>query len=108
MAAGTPAIMGARLREARNRRGLTLSQLAERTGLTKGFLSQVERDMTSPSVGTLVRLCDALGVAVGDLIEGTPGPVIRAADRPAISFGGQGVSEFRLTPAGEARPLVLP
>jgi transcriptional regulator with XRE-family HTH domain len=107
MAAGTPAIMGARLREARNRRGLTLSQLAERTGLTKGFLSQVERDMTSPSVGTLVRLCDALGVAVGDLIEGTPGPVIRAADRPAISFGGQGVSEFRLTPAGEARLLVL-
>jgi transcriptional regulator with XRE-family HTH domain len=107
MAAGTPPIVGARLRDARKRRGLSLSQVAERTGLTKGFLSQVERDMTSPSVGTLVRLCDVLGVAIGDLIEGTAGPVIRAADRAAINFGGEGVSEFRLTPAGERRLLVL-
>lgn len=88
-------------------RGLSLSQLAARTGLTKGFLSQVERDMTSPSVATLVRLCDVLEVAVGNLVEGTPGPVVRAADRAAISFGGEGVAEFRLTPAGERRLLVL-
>lgn len=107
MTAGPAAVVGARLREARRRRGLSLSQLAERTALTKGFLSQVERDMTSPSVGTLIRLCEALGVPIGDLIEGTPGPVVRAADRAAIAFGGEGVSEFRLTPAGERRLLVL-
>lgn len=101
-----PAI-GGRLREARRRQGISLAELASRTGLTKGFLSQVERDLASPSVGSLVRLCEALGIGAGGLLMGTPGPVIRAADRPPVRFGGEGVSEFRLTPAGEERLLVL-
>lgn len=100
-------VIGARLREARKRRHLSLSELATRTGLTKGFLSQVERDLTSASVGTLMRLCDALSLNPGDLLTGSAGPVVRAADRPEIAFGGEGVREFRLTPAGERRILVL-
>lgn len=100
-------VIGARLREARLRQGLSLSELAERTGLTKGFLSQVERDLTSPSVGSLVRLCDSLNIGAGELLDGTAGPVVRAAERPPVQFGGQGVSEFRLTPAGERRFLIL-
>lgn len=107
MAAQPPPPIGARLREARGRLGISLSALAERTGLTKGFLSQVERDLTSPSVGSLMRLCEALGIAAGDLLDGPPGPVVRAADRAEVQFGGEGVSEFRLTPAGEGRLLVL-
>ena len=99
--------IGARLREARKREQLTLSALAERTGLTKGFLSQVERDLTSASVGTLMRLCDALAINPGDLLTGSAGPIVRAADRPEVGFGGEGVREFRLTPAGEERILVL-
>lgn len=109
MAAGStpPLPIGARLREARQREGLSLAELASRTGLTKGFLSQVERDLTSPSVGSLMRLCDALGIAAGDLLDGSPGPLVRAADRAPVHFGGEGVTEFRLTPAGERRLLVL-
>jgi transcriptional regulator with XRE-family HTH domain len=99
--------IGARLRAARRRRELSLTQLAGLTGLTKGFLSQVERDLTSPSVGSLVRLCDALGIGAGDLLDASPGPVVRAADRPVVGLGGEGVTEFRLTPAGERRLLVL-
>lgn len=107
MATQPPPEIGARLREARLREGLSLSELATRTGLTKGFLSQVERDLTSLSMGSLVRLCDALQVRAGDLLAGSEGPVVRAADRPAVSFGGEGVSEFRLTPSDERRLLVL-
>jgi transcriptional regulator with XRE-family HTH domain len=99
--------IGARLRDARRRRDLTLAELAARTGLTKGFLSQVERDQTSPSVGSLVRLCDALGITAGHLLDGSPGPVVRAAERAPVRFGGEDVAEFRLTPAGEERLLVL-
>jgi transcriptional regulator with XRE-family HTH domain len=99
--------IGGRLREARRRQGITLAQLAARTGLTKGFLSQVERDLASPSVGSLVRLCDALNIAAGGLLTGSQGPVVRAADRPVVQFGGVGVSEYRLTPASEQRLLVL-
>ena len=102
----TPSI-GPRLREARRRKGLSLSGLAERAGLTKGFLSQVERDLTSPSVGSLLRLCRALDLPVGRLFDGAHTPLVRAGERTPIAFGGSGVSEFRLTPAEESRVMVL-
>ena len=107
MAAPSPPPIGARLRAARKRGGLTLTELAARTLITKGFLSQVERDLTSVSVGTLVRLCDALQISPGELLAGSDGPIVRAGERPEVGFGGDGVAEFRLTPADETRILVL-
>lgn len=106
MAAAPPRI-GARLRAGRRDRGLSLAELAARSGLTKGFLSEVERDLTSPSVASLLRLCAALGLPVGELFDADQGPVVRAAERTPVAFGGQGVDEFQLTPAGERRVLVL-
>jgi transcriptional regulator with XRE-family HTH domain len=105
--AAAPPRIGARLRATRRDRGLSLADLAERSGLTKGFLSEVERDLTSPSVGSLLRLCAALDLPVGELFDAGQGPVVRAAERTPIAFGGQGVDEFQLTPAGERRVLVL-
>src|SRR4051812_26641636 len=99
--------IGPRLRAARLSRGMSLANLAAGAGLTKGFLSQVERDLVSPSVGSLLRVCEALGVGVGELFEPASGPLVRAADRPAIAFGGDGVDEFQLTPAGERRLQVI-
>jgi len=60
---------GSRLRAARRARGLTAQQVAEAAGVTKGFVAQIERDETSPSVATLLRMCDALGIEVGSLFE---------------------------------------
>ena len=102
-----PPRIGARLRAARRERGLSLAAVAARTGLTKGFLSEVERDLTSPSVGSLLRLCAALDVSIGQLFDADQGPVVRAAERAPIAFGGEGVDDFQLTPAGERRLLVL-
>ncbi len=53
--------VGKKLRRLRRSRGLTLEELAERAGLTKGFLSQIERDKTSPSVSALKAILDVLG-----------------------------------------------
>jgi transcriptional regulator with XRE-family HTH domain len=47
--------------------GLTLAQVAEASGLTKGFLSRLERDETSPSLATLVQLCQVLPLTIGSL-----------------------------------------
>jgi transcriptional regulator with XRE-family HTH domain len=105
--AAPPPRIGARLRAARRERGLSLAAVAARSGLTKGFLSEVERDLTSPSVGSLLRLCAALDVSIGELFDADQGPVVRAAERAPIGFGGEGVDEFQLTPAGERRLLVL-
>ncbi|MFC7766001.1 helix-turn-helix domain-containing protein [Leucobacter soli] len=52
--------IGAKLRASRQAQGLTLEQLATASGLTRGFISRVERDETVPSVPTLVQLCQAL------------------------------------------------
>ena len=99
--------IGPRLREARHRQGLSLVEVAERAGLTKGFLSQLERDQTSPSVGTLLRICRVLELPIGHLFDGTYTPLVRAGERTPISFGGSDVSEYRLTPASEGRVMLL-
>ncbi|MEX5719422.1 cupin domain-containing protein [Geodermatophilus maliterrae] len=96
--------VGARLRAARQAAGRTLTAVAEQAGLTKGFLSRLERDEVSPSVATLVTLCGVLGIAVGRLFESPATALVRAAEAPPIDFGGQGVREVLLT-AGARREL---
>ena len=53
--------IGRKLKQLRIRNDLTLEELASRSELTKGFLSQVERNLTSPSVSTLEDILEALG-----------------------------------------------
>ncbi|QIK69387.1 cupin domain-containing protein [Erysipelothrix sp. HDW6C] len=53
--------IGKKLKELRIKNGLTLEELASRSELTKGFLSQLENDLTSPSIATLNDLVEALG-----------------------------------------------
>lgn len=89
--------IGARLRAARRRRGWSIAQLGEAAGVTRGFLSQLERDLTSVSVGTLVRLCSALDIRVGELFDPPAADVVRRAERPRIEYERRAVTEFLLT-----------
>src|SRR5438270_10257287 len=95
--------IGAQLRAARLAARMSMAEVAEQAGLTKGFLSKLERDLANISVASLIRLCAALGISVGALFEPAKGEVVRAADRPPISFGGTGIREYLLTPAHERR-----
>jgi transcriptional regulator with XRE-family HTH domain len=102
-----PAI-GSRLRRARQERGLTIDQLARTTGLTKGFLSQVERDLANTSVASLLKICDALDIRIGELFdEGEESGLVAAAERPAIHFGGVGAVDHLLTPRTNRRIQVI-
>ena len=95
--------VGERLRALRRFRRCTLRTIAERSGLSESFLSQVERGRSSASIASLRRIADALGVSIADLFEpgGLPGPrVLRRNERPALSFGILG-RKLLLTP----RPL---
>src|SRR6185312_15980879 len=58
-----------RLRDLRTRHGFSLETLAQKTGLTKGFLSLVERGLKAPSISTLLRLSETYSVSVGDLLD---------------------------------------
>ena len=92
--------LGARLRTARLRRQLSIDNVAASAGLTKGFISQLERDMAAPSVASLIRLCGALQISVGSLFDPPTTNLVRRADRPRINFGGEHLVEHLLTPRG--------
>jgi len=53
--------IGGKLRELRLQKNLTQEELADRCELSKGFISQVERDLTSPSIATLIDILASLG-----------------------------------------------
>ena len=95
--------LGAKLRAARRAHGFTLDQLAAAAGLTKGFLSRVERDETSPSVASLVALCEVMSLDVGELFAVSDATLVRRGTAPAINLGGTGVSERLMTPRRESR-----
>lgn len=61
--------IGSLIRTYRKEKKLTLKVVAERAGVSEGFLSQVENNVNSPSVDTLFRICNAIGVNTGDLLN---------------------------------------
>lgn len=100
-------LIGARLRRARKARGLTLDQVAQAAGLTKGFVSRLERDDVSPSVASLVTVCDVLGLRVGELFDPPRTSVIRSGEGRLINFGGEGAIERLLTPGTQTALEVI-
>lgn len=58
--------IGEKIKELRIRNGLTQEELADRAELSKGFISQIERDLTSPSISTLEDILQCLGISVSD------------------------------------------
>ena len=104
-ASATP--IGAKLRAARTAQGMSLAQVAETTGLSKGFLSRVERDETSPSVATLVQLCQVLSLPVGALFAEPEVQRVTYADAPRINLGGFGADERLMSPRSEQRVQLL-
>lgn len=60
---------GARLKQFREQRGLTLKQVSAMSGLSIGFISQVERDQTDPSLASLKKLAAALDIHLSDVFK---------------------------------------
>lgn len=61
--------IGNKIKQLRTRQGLTLEELASRSELTKGFLSQLERDLTSPSIDSLSDILEALGTNLSEFFQ---------------------------------------
>ena len=61
--------IGSILRQKRKERKLILKTVAEKAGISEGFLSQVENEVNSPSVYTLVKICNAIGIEAGDVLN---------------------------------------
>jgi len=100
---------GATIRAARRTSGLTLRAVSERAGITESFLSQVERDLASPSIATLRRIAVALGTSIGALLDGAAahGQLVRAANRRVVTYAGLHARDEFLTEGSDGRLQVI-
>jgi transcriptional regulator with XRE-family HTH domain len=99
--------IGARLRAARLAQRMTIEAVADASGLTKGFVSRLERDAASPSVASLVTVCEVLGLRVGDLFDPPRTAVVRAGEGRQISFGATDAVERLVTPGTQEQLEVI-
>jgi transcriptional regulator with XRE-family HTH domain len=110
--------VGQRLRALRYERGLSLKAVAGGAGLSIGYLSQVERGLSSPSLRVLTQVADLLGVGLAALFGGQEGPeadgiVTRAGERAALTLflmqlaPGASTGDEALVHDGEEAGLVM-
>lgn len=80
--------LGAEIRRLRKQRGMTLDQMAERSGVSLGALSQLERGLGNPGIGMVVRIAHALGVSAAGLLTTAPdvSPVVRSHERRRLTL----------------------
>ncbi|MGD2206139.1 MAG: XRE family transcriptional regulator [Anaerolineae bacterium] len=92
--------LGHRIRARRQELGLSLRDLAERVGLTASFLSQIERDLTSPSIESLRKISDALEVPIFHFLLEPDGksPVVRRNRRTQLKLPGSNLTYQLLCP----------
>lgn len=75
--------IGRRIKQRRKALGMTLQELAARSGLSAPFISQAERDLTTPSVWSLMNLAKALDIEVSYFMElPATGKIVFRADEP--------------------------
>jgi transcriptional regulator with XRE-family HTH domain len=108
---GTAALalaVGARVRQERQSRHWTLDHLAEVAGVSRRMLVNVEQGAANPSVGTLLRISDALGVGLPALVElPRPKPLkVTRRGEGAVLWTGEGGGRGVLV-AGTERPDVV-
>ena len=99
------ALLATRVRDLRKARGLTLEQLAERSGVSRSTVSLIERQETSPTAAVLNKLADAFGLSLPALFAGEAPqpeaePVSRRAQQPVWTDPASGYVRRHLSPAG--------
>jgi len=108
-----PLLIGRQIRELRKVKGLTLNEMAERLGVSIGYLSQIERDRSRLQIGTLKSISDVLGVHINWFFQAQPDRppeeveyIVRAESRRTMTFTGLGIREELASP-NLAGPLEL-
>lgn len=101
--------LGPRIRALRRARQVTLRELAERAGVTESFLSQVEREVTSPSIASVQRIARALDLGIAELFvdEAPLGRVVRRGERRRIVYPGLNATDEFLTAGRDGRLQVI-
>ena len=99
--------IGSKLRQRRKALGLTMEAVATHAGVTIGFISQVERNITSPSLSSLTAMAESLNAHVADFFDPPPKPeeTSRAEMREIYSSPGGGFEYERLSTSFQGSTL---
>jgi transcriptional regulator with XRE-family HTH domain len=98
--------IGEKLRKLRMADSLTQEELASRADLTKGYISQLENDATSPAISTLKDILDVLGVSISEFFAETPEQqVVFGRDDLVIAIDEDGVRVELLVPGAQNRAM---
>ena len=104
------ATVGSRIRERRKQMGLSLQAVADRVDLSVGYLSQIERELSSPSIAELVVIATALHTPATEFLEdhcnAQHDSFIVRNSRRGLTMLADGVTKQRLTPLGDC-PLQM-
>ncbi|MDH3738929.1 MAG: cupin domain-containing protein [Alphaproteobacteria bacterium] len=106
--------LGASIRTARRAAGLKLREVAATTGLSISYLSQIERDLLTPSVGALRRIADAVEIPAGALAFAAGSrrgkarvSIVRDGARKRVAFADTNIAYELLTPDVQGRVSVM-
>ena len=96
--------LGNRLSSLRKRKKMTLDDLSAKSGVSKSILSQIERDLSNPTVTTISRIADALGEKLSDFFSkievGEENSIESSKETPSIT-SKDGLCELNILGAGE-------
>ena len=93
--------IGSKIRELRTLNGLTQEELADRSELSKGFISQLENDVTSPSIATLEDILQCLGMTISEFFS-------RDSEPPQTVCGEEDYFEKKDDELGNATTWIIP
>jgi transcriptional regulator with XRE-family HTH domain len=100
--------VASRVRTLRAARGWSLDELGRRSGVSKGMLVQIEGDRTNPSIATLVKLGNAFGVGMQDLLAEAPDPtIIRIEPDQRVAMWSTDAGSAATLVGGVSRPAAV-
>lgn len=102
--------IGIKIKELRNEKNLTLKQLSEKTGLSVGFLSQLERGLSNIAIDSLQNLADALNVSMNEILDTQDSfhkesPLLRSYEK-SITIISPSVHSYILTHSIKSLPVL--
>jgi transcriptional regulator with XRE-family HTH domain len=100
--------IGERIRNLRQLSNLTQEELAERAGLTKGFISQIERDQTSISLDSLVKMLEALDENISDFFQEASQEKIAYREKDRVVIEKEKIEKFELLVPGSTNRRLEP
>ena len=101
-------LIGPKIKNLRLRSDLTQDELARRSGLTKGFISQLENDQTSIGVDSLADIVDALGVTLSEFFSDASQTQVVFGPRDRVSVEDSGAAKFQLLVPGSTNNIMDP